>query len=143
MSALDFRQSAHATSEFGMVLGKSSPPSRRFLPANSKQCVGFVDFLTYMKLLYGGFHFHRTSFLRFFNIFPFRPQTLLTTHRSPAKHTTYWHRPHTSTTKLPVVFIHGIGIGLYPYTNSLTSSTQALALSLPTPTNKSALSPSK
>lgn len=72
-----------------------------------------------MKLLYGGFHFHRTSFLRFFNIFPFRPQTLLTTHRSPAKHTTYWHRPHTSTTKLPVVFIHGIGIGLYPYTNFL------------------------
>lgn len=38
----------------------------------------------------------------------------------------YWHRPHTSTTKLPVVFIHGIGIGLYPYTNflnELSSST--------------------
>ncbi|TVY92364.1 hypothetical protein LAWI1_G002090, partial [Lachnellula willkommii] len=27
--------------------------------------------------------------------------------------------PHTSTTKLPLVFIHGIGIGLYPYTNFL------------------------
>jgi len=43
----------------------------------------------------------------------------LTPYRSPAKHTTYWYRPHTSTTKLPVVFIHGIGIGLYPYTNFL------------------------
>lgn len=31
----------------------------------------------------------------------------------------YWHRPHTSTTKLPILFIHGIGIGYYPYTNFL------------------------
>ncbi|CZT44556.1 uncharacterized protein RSE6_04742 [Rhynchosporium secalis] len=82
-------------------------------------CVGFVDFLTYMKLLYHGFHFHRTEFSRFFTLFPFRPQTILTKHRSPAKHTSYWHRPHTSKTKLPIVFIHGIGIGLYPYTNFL------------------------
>jgi pimeloyl-ACP methyl ester carboxylesterase len=72
-----------------------------------------------MKLLLSGFHFHRTSLSRFFTLFPFRPQTLLTPYRSPAKHITYWHRPHTSTTKLPVVFIHGIGIGLYPYTNFL------------------------
>ncbi|KAG4442097.1 hypothetical protein IFR05_002434 [Cadophora sp. M221] len=83
-------------------------------------CVGFVDFLTYMKLLYHGFHFHRTGLSRFLILFPFRPQTLLTKYRSPAKHTTYWHRPHTSKTKLPVVFIHGIGIGLYPYTNFLS-----------------------
>ncbi|PVH88146.1 hypothetical protein DL98DRAFT_479348 [Cadophora sp. DSE1049] len=83
-------------------------------------CVGFVDFLTYMKLLYHGFHFHRTNLARFFTLFPFRPQTLFTKYRSPAKHTTYWHRSHTSKTKLPVVFIHGIGIGLYPYTNFLS-----------------------
>ncbi|EDN93609.1 hypothetical protein SS1G_09476 [Sclerotinia sclerotiorum 1980 UF-70] len=41
-------------------------------------------------------------------------------------HISYWHRPHTSKTKLPVVFIHGIGIGLYPYTkflDELNSST--------------------
>ncbi len=90
------------------------------LQANLSQCVGFVDFLTYMKLLFGGFHFHRISLSSFFKLFPFRPQTLLTSYRSPAKHTTYWHRPHTSTTKLPVVFIHGIGIGLYPYTSFLS-----------------------
>ena len=73
-----------------------------------------------MKLLLHGFHFHRLRLIRFFTLFPFRPQTLLSKHRSPAKHTTYWHRPHTSTTKLPVVFIHGIGIGLYPYTSFLS-----------------------
>jgi len=27
----------------------------------------------------------------------------------------YWYRPHRSRTKLPIVFIHGIGIGLLPY----------------------------
>lgn len=31
----------------------------------------------------------------------------------------YWHRPHTSKTRLPVLFIHGIGIGLYPYVRFL------------------------
>jgi len=83
-------------------------------------CVGFVDFLTYLKLLYHGFHFHRTPLSQFFTLFPFRPQILLTPYKSPAKHTTYWHRPHTSASRLPVVFIHGIGIGLYPYTNFLS-----------------------
>jgi pimeloyl-ACP methyl ester carboxylesterase len=27
----------------------------------------------------------------------------------------YWYRPHRSPTKLPVLFIHGLGIGLNPY----------------------------
>jgi pimeloyl-ACP methyl ester carboxylesterase len=81
--------------------------------------VGFVDLLTYMVLRYHGFHFHRTALSQSFRIFPFRIQALLTRYRSPAKYTSYWHRPHTSTTKLPIVFIHGIGIGLYPYTEFL------------------------
>ncbi|KAL3418524.1 hypothetical protein PVAG01_10240 [Phlyctema vagabunda] len=79
-------------------------------------CVGFVDTLTYLRLLSHGFNFHRTGLSQFFTLFPFRPVSLLSGYRSPAKHTTYWHRPHTSKTKLPVVFVHGIGIGLYPYT---------------------------
>lgn len=83
-------------------------------------CVGFVDFLTYSKMLLHGFSFHRTSVKRFFTLFPLRPYSLLTRHRSPVRYTTYWHRPHTSKTKLPIVFIHGIGIGLYPYTNFLS-----------------------
>lgn len=68
-------------------------------------------------MLHNGFHFHRTSTARFFALFPLRPLTLLSTYSSPAEHLTYWHRPHSSKTRLPVLFIHGIGIGLYPYTN--------------------------
>jgi pimeloyl-ACP methyl ester carboxylesterase len=45
--------------------------------------------------------------------------TLVSAYESPAKHLTYWHRPHTSKTRLPILFIHGIGVGLYPYTNFL------------------------
>jgi len=70
-------------------------------------------------MLWHSFHFHRLALKRFFTVFPFRPLSLLTTHKSPAKTLTYWHRPHTSKTRLPVLFIHGIGIGLYPYVNFL------------------------
>jgi pimeloyl-ACP methyl ester carboxylesterase len=93
--------------------------------ANNTQCVGFVDLLTYIVLICQGFHFHRTAISQFFKLFPFRTHSLLTMHCSPAKHTTYWHRPHTSTTKLPIVFIHGIGIGLYPYTRFLSELNSA------------------
>jgi len=70
------------------------------------------------------FHFHRLALRRFFTVFPLRPLTLLSTHRSPAKTLTYWHRPHTSKTRLPVLFVHGIGIGLYPYVNFLAQINQ-------------------
>lgn len=73
----------------------------------------------YCTMLYNGFHFHRNSLSQFFTLFPFRPLTILTPYRSPAQHLTYWHRQHTSKKRLPVFFIHGIGIGLYPYTNFL------------------------
>ena len=39
--------------------------------------------------------------------------------KSPVSHLSYWHRPHTSKDRLPVLFIHGIGIGLYPYVDFL------------------------
>jgi pimeloyl-ACP methyl ester carboxylesterase len=75
--------------------------------------------LTFVQLRLHGFHFHRAPISRFFTLFPFRPVSLFTKYKSSVKHVTYWHRPHTSKTKLPVVFIHGIGIGLYPYTKFL------------------------
>lgn len=53
-------------------------------------------------------------------MFPLRPFGLLSKQKSPAKTLTYWHRPHTSKTRLPVLFVHGIGIGLYPYVNFLS-----------------------
>ncbi|KAJ5337394.1 hypothetical protein MYU51_020379 [Penicillium brevicompactum] len=82
-------------------------------------CVFVVDTIIYCKMLYNGFHFHRNSLSRFFNVFPFRPLTILTTYRSPARHLTYWHRQHMSKKRLPILFIHGIGIGMYPYTSFL------------------------
>ncbi|OJZ80312.1 hypothetical protein ASPFODRAFT_53402 [Aspergillus luchuensis CBS 106.47] len=82
-------------------------------------CIFVVDTIMYCKMLHNGFHFHRYSQSRFFTVFPFRPPTILTTYRSPARHLTYWHRQHTSRTRLPVLFIHGIGVGLYPYTSFL------------------------
>jgi hypothetical protein len=71
-------------------------------------------------MFYKGYSFYRTKLSRFLCIFPSRPPTLLVgSHLSPAKSLTYWHRPHTSRTRLPVLFIHGIGIGLYPYATFL------------------------
>jgi len=53
-------------------------------------------------------------------VFPPRPLALMTaTARSPAKSVSYWLRPHTSKTRLPVVFLHGIGVGLHPYIDFL------------------------
>ncbi|KAJ5337387.1 uncharacterized protein N7506_005409 [Penicillium brevicompactum] len=91
----------------------------RKLSPGKMDCVFVVDTTMYYKMLYNGFHFHRNSLSQFFTVFPFRPLTIFTVHRSPARHLTYWHRRHTSKNRLPVLFIHGIGIGLYPYMNFL------------------------
>ena len=82
-------------------------------------CVGFVDVLASLRLRYYGLHLHRTPLSGFFGLFPWRPPALLTSKKSSTKYLSYWHRPHTSSRKLPVVFIHGIGIGLYPYVDFL------------------------
>ncbi|KAI9845307.1 MAG: hypothetical protein M1837_004929 [Sclerophora amabilis] len=74
-----------------------------------------VDNYTHFHLLYHKFQYHRTKLRPYPTVFPFRPQTLLTTRRSPVPDLSYWYRPHKSKTSLPVVFLHGIGIGLYPY----------------------------
>jgi hypothetical protein len=59
-----------------------------------------------------------------FAVFPPRLQTLIGTSSSPSPDLSYWFRPHTSQTKLPVLFLHGIGIGLYPYGNFLAELKQ-------------------
>lgn len=69
-----------------------------------------------MSLRYHSFDFYSNSLVA---VFPLRPLSPFSRFRSPAKNITYWHRPHTSKERLPVLFIHGIGIGLYPYINFL------------------------
>lgn len=78
-----------------------------------------VDTVTSGYLRCYSFNFYRTSLLQSLTVFPLRPLTLFTTCYSPAKTLTYWYRPHNSKTRLPILFIHGIGIGLYPYINFL------------------------
>lgn len=68
---------------------------------------------------YHSFKFYRTSALQILSIFPPRPFTIFASYSSPGKLLTYWHRPHTSKTRLPILFVHGIGVGLYPYINFL------------------------
>ncbi|KAH7190271.1 hypothetical protein BKA60DRAFT_664498 [Fusarium oxysporum] len=82
-------------------------------------CVFVVDTIASISLRYHSFNFHRTSFSQFFTSFPLRLFTLFATCTSHANSLTYWHRPHTSKTRLPILFIHGIGVGLYPYINFL------------------------
>ncbi|KAI6246702.1 hypothetical protein HI914_04671 [Erysiphe necator] len=87
-------------------------------------CVGFVDSLTHIIMHYHGFDFYREDHGRFLSTFPFRPLTLLSSLKSPVKKTAYWYRKHKSNDLLPVVFLHGIGIGLYPYTPFLKELNQ-------------------
>ena len=78
-------------------------------------------------MMFISFRFHRLPIKRFLTVFPFRPLTLLALDKTPTKTLSYWHRPHKSKKRLPVLFIHGIGIGLYPYVKFLAQINQATA----------------
>ncbi|EJD43962.1 hypothetical protein AURDEDRAFT_88482 [Auricularia subglabra TFB-10046 SS5] len=73
--------------------------------------VGLVDLVTCVHLRTMGFTHFATP--QWFTAFPFRPYTVLSQRSST--NVSYWARPHRSATKQPIVFLHGIGIGLWPY----------------------------
>jgi len=77
--------------------------------------VHFVDVLTSTRLAFRGLRLYPTS--GWFKVFPGRWHEWFVSAgaNSPSKDFSYWYRPHTATDKLPVVFLHGLGIGLYPY----------------------------
>ena len=79
------------------------------------QIVCLVDTLTSTTLYLQGFIHHNTR--KWFHAFPPRPLLAFFSRSSSDTVTNipYWYRPHRSPTKLPILFIHGIGIGLYPY----------------------------
>jgi hypothetical protein len=87
-----------------------------------------IDTYTHFSLLYHGFDFYCVALSRFFKVFPFRPLTLFTAKQSPVTHLSYWHRKHTSKTKLPILFIHGIGIGLYTHIDFLADLKSAAGI---------------
>lgn len=80
--------------------------------------VMLVEQITFARFWIAGFSYWRTSVAGPW-VLPPRPATMLSAGRSPAESLSYWYRPHTSKTRLPVLFIHGIGIGLYPYVDTL------------------------
>src|SRR4051812_1545803 len=74
-----------------------------------------VDTVTAIRLRLAGFMLFRTHLRSALSVFPPRLASLTTRSISSASDLSYWYRPHTSRTRLPILFIHGIGIGLYPY----------------------------
>ncbi|WYZ43797.1 hypothetical protein EsH8_VII_000233 [Colletotrichum jinshuiense] len=78
--------------------------------------MALLDHATHVLLLLNGFQYYAQS--REKAIFPPRMQQIFASRRSSAGNLSYWHRPHQSD-GLPVVFCHGIGIGLWPYVRFL------------------------
>lgn len=68
-----------------------------------------MDIYSSLEVFRCGFKHYDTP--RWFKTFPPRPQTLLS-RTSADPNISYWYRPHRSTTKLPIVFIHGIGVSI-------------------------------
>ena len=84
-----------------------------------KKCILVVDTITHAFMLFHNFQFYRSSLVHCISVFPPRPQAFIASRRSPATTLTYWYHTHTSHEELPILFLHGIGVGLYPYTKFL------------------------
>jgi pimeloyl-ACP methyl ester carboxylesterase len=111
-----------------LELGKGSAKSMRLTvdsvnmshrPVLWYMIVMLVDTFTAAHMRYTGFTLYRTHLRSALSIFPPRPASLFTRQISSAPDISYWYRPHTSRTRLPILFVHGIGIGLYPYAKFL------------------------
>ncbi|KAI1607825.1 hypothetical protein EDD36DRAFT_459058 [Exophiala viscosa] len=78
-------------------------------------CIFVVDIVTHAYMYINDFHFYRGSITNSVSIIPPRPQAFIASYPSPSQNMSYWHRPHTAQRELPLVFLHGVGVGLYPY----------------------------
>lgn len=83
--------------------------------------ISLLDATTTLFLIFKGFSFYRQPRSTFFQVFPFRPTTLLSGNTSAAPNLSYIYRRHMSKTHRPVVFCHGIGIGLPTYSYWLST----------------------
>ena len=79
------------------------------------QIVLLADLYTSTRLWNASFSLRSQSPANALCMLPPRPHTLLANQASPTPNVPYWFREHTSKTRLPIVFIHGIGIGLLAY----------------------------
>ncbi|EME85214.1 uncharacterized protein MYCFIDRAFT_207514 [Pseudocercospora fijiensis CIRAD86] len=88
--------------------------------------MGLVDTIALILLTAKGFEFYRRSVLGTLAVFPPRPAAFFTRHASCAPNYSYFHRKHTSKTRLPILYIHGIGIGILPSIRFLSDLDHAL-----------------
>ncbi|KAI0414858.1 hypothetical protein F5X98DRAFT_235149 [Xylaria grammica] len=86
--------------------------------------IGIVDLFTHFQLSHRGFQYYAQSKAHSHSVIPLRLQSLFTKRRSVSQ-LSYWYRPHTANGKLPLVFLHGIGVGLWPYTRYLSYLNEA------------------
>ncbi|CAA7271159.1 unnamed protein product [Cyclocybe aegerita] len=84
--------------------------------------VALVDSGTSVVLVLLGFKHYTPREAQWSLSFPLRPLLWLLSRRAPQGVAfPYWYRPHRSSQKIPLVFLHGIGIGLLPYIPFLKS----------------------
>ncbi|KAG6003188.1 hypothetical protein E4U21_002265 [Claviceps maximensis] len=89
------------------------PSTYRCLPW---YCIMFtIDMFTHVALSWNGFRYYARSFDTSLATFPPRPQEWLAKCRSPEPELGYWFKPHSCPAQRPLVFWHGIGIGLWTY----------------------------
>ena len=81
--------------------------------------IGSADLQFSFSMLARGYQYRALSLFRQLSSFPLRPVAWFSRHRSPMPHLSYWHLPHTSSTNLPILFIHGVGVGLLVYLDFL------------------------
>ncbi|KZT12076.1 uncharacterized protein LAESUDRAFT_733939 [Laetiporus sulphureus 93-53] len=74
--------------------------------------VALLDTCVSAVLLWKGFEHYEVH--RLIPCFPPRASVLFSK-PSPHPELGYWYRPHRSRSKLPVLFLHGVGMGLMPY----------------------------
>ncbi|PKS09906.1 hypothetical protein jhhlp_004529 [Lomentospora prolificans] len=82
--------------------------------------VFLVDLVSHATLHSQGFSFYAQSLRKGLRVFPPRVGHLIHTGRTVASDLSYWYRPHRAPGKLPIVFLHGIGIGLWTYAKFLS-----------------------
>ncbi|KAJ9137642.1 Alpha beta hydrolase fold family [Coniochaeta hoffmannii] len=89
--------------------------------------VSGVDLTTHLCLFRDGFQYYGPPLRKTLGVFPPRLQAVpallpfpgAKRYSSASEHIGFWYRPHTARNSRPVVFIHGIGVGLWPYTRFL------------------------
>ena len=84
-----------------------------------------ADTITHLLMKRNGFGYFKTPTTSTW-VYPPRPAAVLESARSPATAISYWMRPHTSKTRLPILYIHGIGVGLISHLKFFQELDQAL-----------------